>query len=152
MTALRTGYLDSSYGQSEHCCSNLLGGDRNFTKAGLNLGLVMYMPSNVIGAVLFLIYATAFSKVSVSPLWMIFSVLLAVVLFVTTPPIPGANILAYIAMISMLNINNEFLMIALMYEIMYGVFAYAANQFFVQIELVGRDRTAGRRGITGLVT
>ena len=34
-------------------------------------------------------------------------------------------------------------MIALMYEIMYGVFASAANQFFVQIELVGRDRAAG---------
>ena len=143
MTAFKAGYLDASYGQSEYCCINKLGVDRNYVKAGMSLGLVMYMPANVVGTVLFLAYASVSSKVLISPMEMIIAVVMAVMLFVATPPIPGANILAYIAIISMLQIGNEFLVLALMFEIIYGVFASAANQFFVQMELIQQSGSIG---------
>ena len=89
------------------------------------------------------VYAAIRSDVTISPLWMLLSVALAVILFVATPPIPGANFLAYIVMITMLGINGDFLMLALIYEIIYGTFASAANQSFVQLELALQARKMG---------
>ena len=103
----------------------------------------MYMPANVVGTVLFLTYATISSKISVSPAEMIIAVVMAVILFVATPPIPGANILAYIALVSMLEFSVEFLVLALMFEVIYGVFASSANQFFVQMELIYQSGSIG---------
>ena len=143
LTALKAGNIDSSFGLSEYCCVNRLGIDRNYVKAGMSPGLVMYMPANVVGTVLFLTYATISSKISVSPAEMIIAVVMAVILFVATPPIPGANILAYIALVSMLEFSVEFLVLALMFEVIYGVFASSANQFFVQMELIYQSGSIG---------
>lgn len=143
LTTFKSGSLDSSYGQSQQCCRQL-GMDPQFAEVGLPLGLVMYMPANVVGTVLFTMYAVFRSDVEISPLWMVLSVVMAVILFVATPPIPGANFLAYIVMIYVLGIESDFLMLALIYEIVYGVFASAANQFFVQLDLILQ---AGKMGL-----
>ena len=144
LVALRKGSLDASYDLAEHCCTRALGIDRNFAVDGLPLGLVMYMPANVVGTLLFIMYAAVRSDVTISPLWMSLSVILAVVLFAATPPIAGANFLAYIVMIATFGISKDFLMLALIYEIIYGIFASAFNQFFVQMELTLQ---AGKMGL-----
>ena len=127
----------------EYCCTNGLGIDTHFTTSGLNAGLVLYMPVNVIGTLLFILHAAVLSNVNPSVLWLIVSVALAVMLFVATPPIPGANFLAYIAMMPVIGINNDYLMTALIFEIIFGIFASAANQFFVQMELILQSSKIG---------
>lgn len=141
--AFKEGSLDASYGQSEYCCVSGLGIDRHFTVSGINAGSVLYMPANIIGTLIFILYAAAFSDVTVSALWLVLAVVLAVMLFVATPPIPGANFLAYIAMMPILGVKTDFLMTALIFEIIYGIFASAANQFFVQMELVLQSAKLG---------
>lgn len=143
ITAFRKGSLDASLGQAEYCCTNGLGIDTHFTTSGLNAGLVLYMPVNVIGTLLFILHAAVLSNVNPSVLWLIVSVALAVMLFVATPPIPGANFLAYIAMMPVIGINNDYLMTALIFEIIFGIFASAANQFLVQMELILQSSKIG---------
>lgn len=143
VNSLKSGSLETSYALSERCCTADFGIESRFAKLGLPLGIVMYMPANVVGTLMFIMYAAIRSGVTISPLWLLLSVILAVVLFIATPPIPGANFLAYIVMISMLGINEDFLMMALIYEIIYGTFASPANQFFVQMEMILQAKQVG---------
>ena len=60
----------------------------------------------------------------------------AVVLFVATPPVPGANLLAYVVFFNWLDIPSEALMDAMIFDIVFGILAGAGNQLLLQFELI----------------
>ena len=61
---------------------------------------------------------------------------MAVVVFVATPPVPGANLLAYVVLFATLGIPSEALMDAMIFDIIFGILAGAANQAMLQLELI----------------
>ena len=68
--------------------------------------------------------------------WYVTAVVLSVVLFVATPPVPGANLLAYIALFAQAGIPADALICAMIFDVFFGIFANAANQSLLQLDLV----------------
>ena len=96
----------------------------------------MYMPANAIGAVVFVAFAEAAEDTLITPLWMIAAIVLSVILIAATPPIPGANCMAYTMIISILGIDKHFIILALLFDILFSSFATALNQLMHQMEMI----------------
>jgi hypothetical protein len=61
---------------------------------------------------------------------------LATMLFVATPPVPGANLLAYAAVFLQMGFSSTALIDAMIFDIFFGIFAAAANQLLLELDLV----------------
>ena len=133
--ALKNGSLDASFGLAEHSCVYDFGIEKNYASVSLSQGLVLFMPINVIGTLMFTVFAASKFDIDVSFYWFVIAMILAVVLFVATPPVPGANLLAYIVIFAQLGIASQALIDAMIFDIVFGIFAAAANQALLQIEL-----------------
>ncbi len=145
---LRKGSLNESFGISEQCCVRKLGINREYTIVSLPQGLVLYMPVSMIGTIIFTVYAAQYYEIHVSVVWYVMAAILTVVLFVATPPVPGANLLAYTVIFVQLGIPAEALIDAMIFDIIFGLFASAANQAMLQIELI---RQADKIGLLNRV-
>lgn len=133
---LRTGSMDNSYGLTEETCIVKLGINRSFVKVSLPLGTVLYLPINVIGTLVFTISAASVFHVELSFAWLLAALVLAVVLFVATPPVPGANLLGYVVLFLQLGIPEAALVDAMVFDLIFGVFASAGNQTLLAMELL----------------
>jgi len=136
LTAVRTGGLDEGFGRMEQTTIRGLGVERHFATVSLPYGLILCMPVNVIGTLMFTMYSAAKYSLAISPGWLIVAVVLSVVLFVATPPVPGANLLAYIIIFGQLGIPGKALIDAMIFDILFGIFASAANQTVLQMDLI----------------
>ena len=147
---LKTGSIEETYGLAEKSCITELGIDSNFASITLPQGLVLYMPINVIGTLALTVYAASRFEISVTPVWFVVAMVLAVVLFVATPPVPGANLLAYIAIFAQLGIASQTLIDAMVFDIVFGIFASAANLAMLQLEMIVQADTIGLLNIERL--
>ena len=143
VTAVRAGNLDTGYGQMERSCVEELGMEKHFATVSLPYGTVLYMPANVIGTLIFTVYAATVYEVEITVGWIIVAMVLAVVLFVATPPVPGANLLAYIVLFSWLGIPETALIDAMIFDIVFGLLATAGNLTLLQIETVLQAKRIG---------
>ena len=143
LTALKNGNLDVGYAQMEDDCEKQLGIERHYANMSLPYGLVLYMPVNIVGALVFTIYAATHTGVEISTWWLITAVLLTVVVIVATPPVPGANLLAYIVVFSQLGIPTMALTAAMVYDTIFDIFAMAGNEAMLQTELILQADTIG---------
>lgn len=134
VTALKTGTLDTAFQEAEGVCSSALGIDRTYIKSCLPQGLVLYMPVSGIGTLIFTLFAALTFEVQIDVFWYLMAILLAVLLFVATPPVPGINILAYAALFTTLGIPDEALIDAMIFDILFGILAGAGNLGMLQIE------------------
>ncbi|MBQ6381236.1 MAG: cation:dicarboxylase symporter family transporter [Clostridia bacterium] len=143
LTALKTGGLDAAFEQAKYSCIHLLGVDKHYTAISLPQGLVLYMPVSAIGTLIFTMYSAHVYQVKIDWFWLVSGIIFAVLLFVATPPVPGANLLAYVVFFQWLGIPSEALMDAMIFDIVFGIFAGAGNQFLLQIEMVLQARKIG---------
>ena len=142
-TAMKTGSLDASFEHTKYSCIHLLGIDKGYTNISLPQGLVLYMPVSAIGTLIFTIYSAHIYNVEIDGFWIATAIIFAVVLFVATPPVPGANLLAYVVFFNWLKIPQEALMDAMIFDIVFGILAGAGNQLLLQIELILQANNIG---------
>ena len=136
LLTFRTGQVDESYALAEACCRKDLGIQKILTQRLMPLGLVLYMPMSMIGMISFVLYAAARSGMQITPVWMITAIVFALILLVAAPPIPGINLLSYVVIIGQLGLGNEFIIAAMIFDIIFNLFASAANQMMLQLDLV----------------
>ena len=136
MTALRSGGLDKGYGEMEESTIRDLGIERHFAQVSLPHGLILYMPINVVGTLVLTVIAAVQSEVEISVGWLLIAAITAVVMFVATPPVPGANLLAYMMIFKLLSIPDIVLIDAMIFEVIFGIFASAGNQAMLQLDLI----------------
>lgn len=134
--ALKTGSLDDSYGEAMTCCTRYMGIEQEYANETLPQGLVLYMPISAIGTIVYTMYAAQVNSVDADAVWYVTAIVMAVVLFVATPPVPGANLLAYVVLFNSLGIPEDALLDAMTFDIVFGIFAGAANQAMLQLEMV----------------
>ena len=134
--ALRKGSVEAAYGQTEHTCVTALGTERNFTSISLPHGLIFFMPATAIGTVIYTVYIAAFYDANISLGWFMIAVVMTVVLTAASPPIQGAGLLAYIAIFSQMGVPSEALVNAAFFDLIFGIYAAAANQTLLQLELI----------------
>ena len=133
---LKTGQVSESYALAESCCCRELGIQKIFTQRCMPLGLVLYMPASMAGMMAFVIYAAVRGGIPITPLWMLTAIVFALILLVAAPPIPGVNLLSYIVIMGQLGIDNSYIIAAMIFDIIFNMFASAANQTMLQLDLV----------------
>ena len=101
------------------------------------------MPVSSVGVLVFTLFACAVYGIQPDPVTLIGAVVFSVVLFVATPPVPGANLLAYIVLFSWLGIPETALIDALIFDIIFGLLASAGNLAMLQIETVLQAKRIG---------
>lgn len=143
-SSLKRGAIDdAALEETESVCVKRLGIDGRFTKVSLPQGTVLYMPVSSVGVLIFTMYAALKYSTHIDPLHLFFAILLVVILFVATPPVPGANLLAYIALFSWLGIPEAALVNAMIFDIIAGIAANAGNLTLLEIETVFQARRIG---------
>ena len=134
--AMKTGSLDGSFAETQASCTDSLGISPDVVKVGLPQGLVLYMPISAVGTIVFTLFVTGLTGVQEADImWYVSAVLMTVIVFVATPPVPGANLLAYVVLFQTLGIPSEALLDAMVFDIVFGIFAGAANQAMLQLEM-----------------
>ena len=132
----RTGQVDESYALAESCCRKELGIQKILTQRLMPLGLVLYMPMSMIGMISFVIYAAGRSGMQITPVWLITAIVFALILLVAAPPIPGINLLSYVVIIGQLGLGKEYIIAAMIFDLIFNLFASAANQMMLQLDLI----------------
>ena len=133
---LKTGQVADSYALAEQCCRKELGIQKLFTQRMMPLGLVLYMPMSMIGMISFVMYAAVRSHTIITPVWLLTAIVFALILLVAAPPIPGINLLSYVVIIGQLGLGNEYIIAAMIFDIIFNLFASAANQMMLQLDLI----------------
>ena len=136
LLTLRTGQVADSYALAEKCCQRDLGIQKIFTQRLLPMGLVLYMPVSMVGMMSFVIFAAIQSGTPLTPVWVLMALVFSLILLVAAPPIPGINLLSYVVIISQLGIGKEYVIAAMIFDIVFNMFASAANQMLLQADLV----------------
>ena len=141
---LRAGSVDNdAFDAAERSCTRELGIDRNYTKICLPQGIVLYVPVSAIGTLLFTLYALQTNQVRIDVFRQVALVILTVLLFVMTPPVPGANLLSYAVLFSWLGLPETTIIDAMFFEIVFGIFSSAANLTMLQIETALQAKRLG---------
>ena len=133
---LKNGLDADSYALSEKICIKNLGIQKIFTQRVMPLGLVLYMPASIIGMISFVIFAALRSGVAITPVWILKAIVFALILTVAAPPIPGVNLLSYVVIIGQLGIGKEYVIAAMVFDILFNAFGAAANQMMLQIDMI----------------
>lgn len=136
LLTLKTGQVADSYALAEKCCHRDLGMQKLFTQRVLPLGLVLYMPVSVIGMLSFVTYAAVKCGIVITPIWMISTIVFALILLIAAPPIPGVDLLSYVVILEQLGIDNKYIIAALIFDIIFNMFASAANQMMLQLDML----------------
>ena len=140
---IRAGGIDDYFPDAENNSAEKLGIDRNYVKVCLPQGLVLYMPLSVTGILIFTVYTAFAYGNNIATLQLAASVLLAVVLFTATPPVPGANLLAYTVFFSWMDLPGEALIDAMFFDIVFGFIASAGNLTMLQMETAAEAKRFG---------
>ncbi len=143
LQTFRTGQVSDSYALSEKCCIRDLGIQKIFTQRLLPLGLVLYMPISIIGMLSFVVFSAIKSGIAITPLWMLTAIVFALILTVAAPPIPGINLLSYVVIMGQLGIGMQYVIAAMIFDIIFDMFASAANQLMLQMDMILRAEGMG---------
>ena len=141
--AMRVGGLDEGFGEMQSSCVKDLGIERHYAEKSLPMGMTLYMPINIIGAIIFTVFAAAKTGVVISTGWMITAIILIVVMFAAAPPVPGASLLTYMMLLVKLSIPSSTLIAAMVFDILFGIFAGAGNQALLQLDLIMQAESIG---------
>jgi Na+/H+-dicarboxylate symporter len=133
---LKNGLDSDSYALAEKACTKSFGIQKIFTQKMLPLGLVLYMPASIIGMISFVIFAALNSGVAITPVWILKAIVFALILLVAAPPIPGVNLLSYVVIIGQLGIGKEYVIAAMIFDILFNAFASAANLFMLHFDMI----------------
>ena len=142
-TALRKGSISASYGETEYSCTKQLGIDRDFTEVSLSNGIVLYMPISILGAVVFFACVAAYYQIQVTWIWYGIAAVFTAILMEAAPPVPGVTLLVFIVIFNMLNIPEEALIPAMVFDILFGIISAAGNQMLLQVEMVHQSDRMG---------
>ena len=136
LETLKTGSVSDSFGLTEKSCHIGLGIEKSFAMTSLSHGMILYMPGSIISIVIFCIFAMAATGQSIT--WLRFGalIILAIILCIAAPPVPGVDMLVYMGIFSILQMRLEVLIPAIVYDMIFGILAGAMNQLLLQIEMI----------------
>lgn len=136
LIALTTASSSAAFGVNMECCEKELGIDNRIVNFGVPLGQVIFMPGV---SVQFLAVGFCMAEiygVTVSPVWLAMAFLIAIVLAVAAPPIPGGALTCYTILFVQLKIPMEAIAVTIALNVILEFFTTAADLFCLQAELV----------------
>ena len=101
------------------------------------------MPSSIIGMISFVTFAALYSGIGITPVWILEAIVFALILLVAAPPIPGVNLLSYVVIIGELGIGKEYVIAAMIFDILFNAFGSAANQLLLHLDMILQAENMG---------
>ena len=146
MIALATASSAAAFGSNVSTCEKEFGIDPSICGFGIPLGMVIHKPISAINNLLLAFYFARVYGVECSAEWIIMAILIAWILAVATPPIPGGGAIAYSMLLSQLGIPSEGLAVILALDILTDFIITALEMFMLPLSLI---QIANRLGIIG---
>ncbi|MBQ9001868.1 MAG: cation:dicarboxylase symporter family transporter [Eggerthellaceae bacterium] len=144
LKTLRQGVIDfGAVDELAGRCHDDLGIDREFAKAALPQGLILFMPTSGIGIWMFVIFAAQVQQLPIDQIWILAAAALAVVLAVATPPVTGANLLTFVVAFSFLGISTDFILDAMVFDVLFNALCMAVDQAILQVETALQAKRLG---------
>lgn len=140
VVALTTASSTATFGTAMQCCERKLGLGKYLTNFGLPLGIVFYVPATSSYFLVICFYMAKSYEMSVSAAWILMAVLVAVILAIASPPIPGGTLACYTVMFAQLGIPTEGLVVAMAVDVLFDFIATAVNMVLIEAELVQQGR------------
>ncbi|MBQ7660478.1 MAG: cation:dicarboxylase symporter family transporter, partial [Clostridia bacterium] len=112
LVALSTASSMSAFHIGMETCEKKLGVNKNLTAFVYPLGSVLYMPSSVLYFTMIVFLFAETYQIAVSIPWIVMTIIMATLITIAMPPIPGADILCYTALFSSLGIPAEAIVLA----------------------------------------
>lgn len=135
MITLTTASSAAAYAINVEACEKRLGIDKKIISFGLPLGQVIFMPGM---AALFFTMGLCMAEVfdvAVTPIWLVTLFVIAFVLAVAAPPVPGGALVCYTILMTQLGIPDDAVSIAIALNVILDFITTAANIFCLQLEL-----------------
>lgn len=144
LRTLRNGSLDyASADDLAASCNKLLGVNGEFARACLPQGMVLCTPTCAVGVFIFTTFVAQQLDMQIDQIWFTAAAAMSVVLAVATPPLSGANLLAFVAAFSYLGIPSSTFLEAMVFDIVFGVVSIALDQALLQLETILQAKRLG---------
>ena len=135
LIGLTTASSAAAFLENRKVCEEKLGIDKKIINIGVPLGQVVFMPGfSVLYFVMGLCMAEIYG-VEISPVWLATALIIAVVLAVATPPIPGGALVCYTILLLQLEIPAQAIALAVAINVILDFFATAVDLFCLEAEL-----------------
>ena len=135
LIGLTTASSAAAFLENRNVCEEKLGIDKKIVNIGVPLGQVVFMPGFSILYFVMGICMAEIYGVKISPVWLITALIIAVVLAVATPPIPGGALACYTILLLQLEIPAQAIVIAVAINVILDFFATAVDLFCLEAEL-----------------
>ena len=101
------------------------------------------MPISILGTLVFFVWIASLYQVQVTWVWYAIAALFAAILMEAAPPVPGVSLLVFMVIFKMLNVPEDALIPAMVFDILFGIVSAAANQMLLQVEMVNQATRMG---------
>ena len=133
----------ASYTAGTEICEKRLGIRKSLIDFGYPIGIVLYMPSTVLFYVLVPVYLAEVYSLQIGLPWMILCVLLAAILAVASPPIPGSALTCLGIILAQLDIPTKGMLVAVALNVVLDFVLTGFNVLFLQLELIQEAGSLG---------
>lgn len=133
MTALTTASSAAAFPVHVRTCKNH-GIHSSLVNFGLPLGIVMHRPMLALYYLLILFFFAGVYGIAITPIWLIMAVLVAMVMGIAVPPVPGGGAICYTIMFAQMGIPEEAFAVAMTLDML-------TDALITAFEIVNQDMT-----------
>lgn len=136
LIAFATSSSSAAYSECAENCIKKFGVKETLVNFGLPVGLVVYAPDDVIWMMLLGVTCMEYQNLQVTPVEIIVLVILAALLAIAVPPIPGGMLSCYTLLFSQMGIPASMLAFATVLNIVVDTFGCGGHVFANQLQII----------------
>ena len=133
---LTTASSSAAFSTNVDCCKQELGIDQRIINFGVPLGQVLFMPGAIIQFLVSALCMAEIYGVEINLGWLITAVLVAVVLAIAAPPVPGGALTSYTMMFIQLDLPADAIAVIIALNMVLEFITTTVNVACLQMELV----------------
>lgn len=132
---LATASSPAAYSTNVSSCIQSLGIDRQLVDVGIPLGQVIYMPASVLEVCAVALCMGEMYGVDITVSWLVALAIIAFIMGIATPPLPGATISCHMLVMAQLGIPAEAIAIVIALDALVSRISTSTNIYLLQTEL-----------------
>jgi len=152
LIAVTTASSAATFAISVETCEKKFGIESKLANFGIPLGIVVFAPGHAIEFLSIGLFMAEFYGVPITIPWLLTAILIAGILVMAAPPIPGGALACYTIFFMQLGIPLEGLALAIAMNVVFDFIATAFNMTCLQLQLTALADRLGMLDVKGLRT
>ena len=141
LIAFSTASSMAAFTTSESDCVEKMGISKKLFDFSFPIGMVVYMPGLTVELAAVPIYLAELHALEVDTAWLIMCVILAAVLSIAAPPMPGSSVACYGILLAQLGIPMESMLMVIALDIVMDFFCSGMDNLRLQLDLACQANT-----------